>query len=452
MVNLMDYLEDKVFFTGLSRKLTLNGKTQPYYVYRIKLDMLYYNDKNDRIATWINRYEAENGALPVDDREAYNDTIQKFIEESNPEAMDQTLGNIQLFGQREPGVVLQDGRVIDGNRRFTCLRKLSKENSEFDYFEAVILEGDYSPTDKRIKTMELNIQIGSEKPVDYDPVDRMYAVYRDLVQNNTFTKEEYAREANMKMADLNMLIEKSILMVKFLEFIEAPNSFYLAREMKLDGPLQEAVGVLKKCRTDDERDRMENVIFANLVMQPDKDMTRYIRKFKKIAGTAESEAFLDEMDPLVIEALEKMQDVDEDVPDEPVDTGTISVDAGSKNDAGSEPKSEGIQDTTNVTIAGSTPSGSVDNPARDRKVQQIKVLRADTGLQEEMKRKAGKSVRRIEMEVVRDAPYQMAMKGKDALDDIDVQAIANMEPTAVEALRIALDQIEERVNDIRKHL
>ena len=452
MVNLMDYLEDKVFFTGLSRKLTLNGKTQPYHVYRIKLEMLYYNDKNDRIATWINRYEAENGALPVNDREAYNDTIQKFIEESNPEAMDQTLGNIQLFGQREPGVVLQDGRVIDGNRRFTCLRKLSKENSEFDYFEAVILEGDYSPTDKRIKTMELNIQIGSEKPVDYDPVDRMYAVYRDLVQNNTFTKEEYAREANMKMADLNMLIEKSILMVKFLEFIEAPNSFYLAREMKLDGPLQEAVGVLKKCRTDDERDRMENVIFANLVMQPDKDMTRYIRKFKKIAGTAESEAFLDEMDPLVIEALEKMQDVDEDVPDEPVDTGTVAVDAGSTSDAGSEPGFERTQDTMNVTIAGSIPSGSVDNPARNRKVQQIKVLRADTGLQEEMKRKAGKSVRRIEMEVVRDAPYQMAMKGKDALDDIDVLAIANMEPTAVEALRIALDQIEERVNDIRKHL
>ena len=452
MVNLMDYLEDKVFFTGLSRKLTLNGKTQPYYVYRIKLDMLYYNDKNDRIATWIKRYEAENGALPVNDREAYNDIIQEFIEDSNPEAMDQTLGNIQLFGQREPGVVLQDGRVIDGNRRFTCLRKLSKENSEFDYFEAVILEGDYSPTDKRIKTLELNIQIGSEKPVDYDPVDRMYAVYRDLVQNNTFTKEEYAREANMKMADLNMLIEKSILMVKFLEFIEAPNSFYLAREMKLDGPLQEAVGVLKKCRTDDERDRMENVIFANLIMQPDKDMTRYIRKFKKIAGTAESEAFLDEMDPLVIEALEKMQAVDESVPDEPVDTSTIAVSTEFTTDVGSEPGSEVTPDTTNVTINESTPSESVGSSVRDRKVQQIKVLRADIGLQEEMKRKAGKSVRRIEMEVVRDAPYQMAMKGKDALDDIDVLAIANMEPTAVEALRIALVQIEERVNDIRKYL
>ena len=161
MINLMDYLDDKVFPTKLSKKLTLNGRTDPYYVYRIKLDMLYYNDKNDRIATWIKQYEAENGPLPVDDRDVYNDIIQGFIEKSNPEAMDQTLGNIRTFGQREVGVVLQDGRVIDGNRRFTCLRKLSKESSEFDYFEAVILEGDYSPTDKQIKTMELNIQIGS---------------------------------------------------------------------------------------------------------------------------------------------------------------------------------------------------------------------------------------------------------------------------------------------------
>ena len=108
MVNLMDYLDDKVFPTKLSRKLTLNGRTDPYYVYRIKLDMLYYNDKNDRIATWIKQYEAEKGPLPVDNREEYNDLIQGFIEKSNPEAMDQTLGNIRTFGQKEAGVVLQD--------------------------------------------------------------------------------------------------------------------------------------------------------------------------------------------------------------------------------------------------------------------------------------------------------------------------------------------------------
>ena len=66
--------------------------------------------------------------------------------------------------------------------------------------------------------------------------------------------------------------------------------------------------------------------------------------------------------------------------------------------------------------------------------------------------KKGYDKERIAGSIDWDPIEKMAMKGKDALDDIDVLAIANMEPTAVEALRIALDQIEERVNDIRKHL
>ena len=449
MINLMDYLDDKVFPTKLSKKLTLNGRTDPYYVYRIKLDMLYYNDKNDRIATWIKQYEAENGPLPVDDRDVYNDIIQGFIEKSNPEAMDQTLGNIRTFGQREVGVVLQDGRVIDGNRRFTCLRKLSKESSEFDYFEAVILEGDYSPTDKQIKTMELNIQIGSEKPVDYDPVDRMYAVYRDLVQNQTFTKDEYAREANMKMPDLNMLIEKSKLMVRFLEFIDMPDAFYLARDMKLDGPLQEAVGVLKKCRTDEERERMENTIFANLVAQPDKDMTRYIRKIKKISGSKESDAYLDDMEPLVLETLEKLQteSVEQDVSTK----NAIKTDDISKDDViGQTPATS--QQTADAPAKVVEPEPRVGVTNKEIKTSKIRAIRADTGLQDEMKRKTGKSVNRIEMDVVRDAPYQLALRGKECLDDIDLLALRNMEPGSMEALRITLAQIQERINDIRKQI
>ena len=33
--------------TSLSRKLTLGGVTKAYPVYKIRLDLLYYNDQND---------------------------------------------------------------------------------------------------------------------------------------------------------------------------------------------------------------------------------------------------------------------------------------------------------------------------------------------------------------------------------------------------------------------
>ena len=49
--------ESIVSKTTLSRKLTLGGVTKAYPVYRVRLDQLFYNDQNDRIATWITQYK-----------------------------------------------------------------------------------------------------------------------------------------------------------------------------------------------------------------------------------------------------------------------------------------------------------------------------------------------------------------------------------------------------------
>jgi hypothetical protein len=45
--------ESFVIKTGLSKKITINGVAKAYPVYKVRLDMLFYNDQNDRIATWI---------------------------------------------------------------------------------------------------------------------------------------------------------------------------------------------------------------------------------------------------------------------------------------------------------------------------------------------------------------------------------------------------------------
>ena len=55
-----------VIKTTMTRKLTIDGITQAYPVYKVRLDCLYYNDQNDRIATWISQYKSQNdGIFPV---------------------------------------------------------------------------------------------------------------------------------------------------------------------------------------------------------------------------------------------------------------------------------------------------------------------------------------------------------------------------------------------------
>ena len=81
MVNLLrDGEGEYVIKTSQSQKFTINGITNAYPVYRVRLDKLFYNDQNDRIATWLSQYRSEHGAdvFSTLEREEYNEIIESF--------------------------------------------------------------------------------------------------------------------------------------------------------------------------------------------------------------------------------------------------------------------------------------------------------------------------------------------------------------------------------------
>ena len=188
-------LNGTVIKTDRATKMVVDGLTETYPIYQVRLTNLFFNDQNDRIATWLSQFRAEHGdvALNKDNLESYNDIIQGFITESNPERLKQTQINIALLGQQKYGVVLNDGRIIDGNRRFSCLRNLAKDDAKFNYFETVILDRDYEHSAKQIKMLELQIQIGEEARVDYNPIDKLVGIYRDIRESGLLTVADMQR-------------------------------------------------------------------------------------------------------------------------------------------------------------------------------------------------------------------------------------------------------------------
>ena len=195
--------------TNLSRKLTLGGVTKAYPVYRVRLDLLYFNDQNDRIATWITQYKNDPGKpdFTMLSEEEYNRVIQQFIIDSNPAAIEKTKNNIALVNQREPGVVLKDGRIIDGNRRFTCLRLLHETDPAFNYFETVILDDSGENSQKQIKMLELAIQHGEEQRVDYNSIDMAIGAYHDIIETKLLSIEEYAASTNETQSEVKKRLE-----------------------------------------------------------------------------------------------------------------------------------------------------------------------------------------------------------------------------------------------------
>jgi len=273
-----------------TKKLTFKGETKVFDVYKVPIDMLFYNDLNGRIATFISQYASEGKDITSLDNKTYNDTIAEFIKNSATLArFKKTKEDIRQNTQKEVGVVLTDGRVIDGNRRFTCLRELFDETGDqkFAYFEAVVLDAP-SKTDeyawKAIKSLELELQIGTDEKVDYSPIDWLVRVYRDVVKEKLFTEQEYCRLTKLSASGFRKTKTKAELMEDFLEFFNKPEQFYIAKKLELDGPLQELVKTRKRLN-DREWDSIKAVFYVYLWTAKSGDKTRFVRNLANSVGT-----------------------------------------------------------------------------------------------------------------------------------------------------------------------
>jgi len=168
--------EGKLEKTGAKPKLPIKVdgvSSETLDVYKIPLEYVYYNDKNGRIATGISQYRDE--LHPANDQEdpQYNNFVAKLIEQDNSAALKRTEKSIKESGQQVYGYVLDDGRIVDGNRRYTALRDIHQTSGRTVYFEAVVLPFSYDNTTERakIKKLELAIQMGVEARQNSEQVD-----------------------------------------------------------------------------------------------------------------------------------------------------------------------------------------------------------------------------------------------------------------------------------------
>ena len=394
-----------VIKTDQRKKLTIEGQPIVYDVYKIDLNALYYNDKNDRIATWISKYKADhnNEEFNTNDRENYNNIIQKFIVDSNQGAIDRTQSNIDLIGQQEPGVVLNDGRIIDGNRRYTCLRRLKEHNAMANgYFEAIILNYDLKHNEKQIKMLELSIQLGEDIKVDYNPIDRLVGIYNDLIDKKLLTVKEYADATNEKTSEIEKKIELANLMVDYLDYINAPLQFYIARENDIEGPLHEILRALHKCKTEEDVDNVKQILFHELLMRPEGDITRYIRKTAdNLVSSKHAETFIEET-------------------------------------------FECIEETQKELLA-------PENQNLDKK-ELINKVRNNSNVKEKMQKSRTKIIEKNDREKIINEPVELLNKSIDIVEHIDTNIFKKLSDDQLDDVKQSLSRLENIINIIRVSL
>jgi hypothetical protein len=240
--NLSDY---GVKATAQIKKLPLTDKTLELQVYEIPIQHLKYNIRNGRIFMDLKKLQSD-GEVDLEDLKItnvieFNNEIENLIWESSVDRNKDTMENIELHGQLETGVVLTDGTIIDGNRRFTCLRRLNKKdpsNPEFQYFKAAILSkegGDIS--DKDIKAYELKVQFGMDQKVDYKTINLNMSIYENI-KSGEFSVQEMAQYVNKKESQITKIIKTGELVHEFLEHINEPEQLVIAQDLNIYWPLE----------------------------------------------------------------------------------------------------------------------------------------------------------------------------------------------------------------------
>ena len=207
-------------------------KGDTFKVWRIPLSLLIPNVFNDRITWKIREYEAENDRKLNMESDDDVELLYSMIMQEHPADNEKTKADLAKNGQQVDGVITNDGRIVDGNRRATLLRalfngeadKYGQNVEDFRYFNAIILPEDVDA--KEIMALETMLQIGVDKKVDYNRIC-LYIKVDNLIKAG-YTYAQIKQYMGLKSEnDVENMANIFKLMEEYLVAIGKPNRFTL---------------------------------------------------------------------------------------------------------------------------------------------------------------------------------------------------------------------------------
>ncbi len=181
-------------WTGESENLRYGGELHLRRCYRIPLDVLHFNINNGRYRTRFLLLQKANPEAEIDPTQ---DQWKKEIHSMLSGTWEKTFQNAAIGTKRDrphfenlvedirereqerPGVVLETGGVMSGNRRLAALMTLYSEAQEdrYRYFHAFIVPSSAGVTNADLWHLEMSAQMAQARLTrDYEPVERLLKI------------------------------------------------------------------------------------------------------------------------------------------------------------------------------------------------------------------------------------------------------------------------------------
>lgn len=163
-----------------SRAIEIAGQIQRLESYRLPIDELKYNIKNGRFAAELIAKEKELGRTldPLKRKDA--EEIKQLLLEQEKEKTESLKADLMRHGQLEPGLITDEGFVINGNKRMAIFEELRSKSGDdrFDYMEFMLLPKGASP--KELWRIEAGLQLSDEKRIAYGPINELLKIRQGI--------------------------------------------------------------------------------------------------------------------------------------------------------------------------------------------------------------------------------------------------------------------------------
>jgi hypothetical protein len=320
---------------GETREFIFGKKKVSMEVVKIPMEILSYNKKNGRIFLGVNKREKHGVNFEDLTQSEFNDEIEDIIWHYDKDKNKSTLASIKEFGQLEIALISDEKNIIDGNRRFTCLRKLHRddpEKDEYSYLKACVLDENIKKKNnidkKDIKRFELNVQFGKEEKANYHVIDRVMSIYEEVKSNN-LTISEIVDDMNTSKGNINQTVRTAEVIDDFLNHLKIEEKYYVVDKLDLVNPLGELAKYLKSTSAKDLPETELNVrknIFYELVLGGDFSLPTQtlrdglVKKVYKNKDEQLSKDFVEEYEETVAQDIyEFLEQLDYDEPKEAKD-------------------------------------------------------------------------------------------------------------------------------------
>jgi len=186
-----------------------NWKLRKFPVYEIPLEYLIFNQHNWRIRMRTKTYESQNHKIAAD-TPMWKEIIANFLYESS-DRNKKTEEDIELYWQKIPGIITQDGVIVDGNRRAMLLNRL-----QFSKFKAVVLDCKLEDDPIAIEELETRYQLGEDEKVWYNPIEKYLKV--SWLKKEWVSYEKIAEWMNELPWEIKFMGQVMNIMEEYLEY------------------------------------------------------------------------------------------------------------------------------------------------------------------------------------------------------------------------------------------